>query len=149
MEVCSWHPRAIFESGDDLGRACDQAVDLGVVDWDYLHPAPRLDDVAYALRWFAPLRSDEHAANWHHFPAVPDRRARARAFVAACGGLPEFDVVDVVTERIRSVISLRRELAEPGIEPQRTRVADGAEDRDLEEIAWIEDHREALSLLGP
>ena len=72
--------------------------------------------------------------------------------MAAYGGLPEFDVVDVVdvvTERIRSVISLRRELAERGIEPQRTWVADGAEDRDLEEIAWIEDHREALSLLGP
>src|SRR3954451_5540645 len=33
---------------------------IALIDWDYLHPAPRLDDVAYALRWFAPLRSDEH-----------------------------------------------------------------------------------------
>ena len=118
---------------------------VGLIDWDYLHPGPRLDDVAYALRWVAPLRSDLHATDWHHFPVVPDRRARVRAFVAAYGDLPDFDVVDAVTERIRSVISLRREMADRGIEPQRTWVADGAEDRDLEEIRWIEEHREDLS----
>lgn len=119
---------------------------VALIDWDYLHPAPRLDDVAYALRWFAPLRSDEHATKWHHFPVVPDRRARVQTFLAAYGDLPDFDVVDLVTERIRSVISVRRELAEQGIEPQRTWVADGADERDLEEIAWIEHHREVLGL---
>ena len=117
---------------------------VALIDWDYLHPAPRLDDVAYALRWFAPLRSDEHAIHWHHFPTVPDRRARVRAFVAAYGDLAPFDVVDTVTERVRSVIRLRRDLAERGIEPQRTWVADGAEERDLEEITWLEEHRDDL-----
>lgn len=111
---------------------------VALIDWDYLHPAPRLDDVAYALRWFAPLRSDQHALEWHHFPVVPDRAARVRTFVEAYGGLPDFDVADVVVARIRSVIKLRRALADRGIEPQRTWVADGAEERDLEEIAWIE-----------
>lgn len=119
---------------------------VALIDWDYLHPAPRLDDVAYALRWFAPLRSDEHATDWHHFPAVPDRAARVRTFVAAYGGLEDFDVVDAVSERIRSVIRLRRDLADRGIEPQRTWVADGAEERDLEEIAWIQAHRKELDL---
>jgi hypothetical protein len=117
---------------------------VGLIDWDYLHPGPRLDDVAYALRWFAPLRPDQHAIHWHHFPVVPDRRARVRAFVAAYGDLPDFDVVDAVTARIRSVIRQRREMADRGIEPQRTWVADGAEDRDLEEIRWIEEHRADL-----
>lgn len=117
---------------------------IALIDWDYLHPAPRLDDVAYALRWFAPLRSDQHALEWHHFPTVPDRAARVRAFVQAYGDLPDFDVADAVVARIRSVMTLRRELADRGVEPQRTWVADGAEDRDLEEIAWIEAHREDL-----
>ena len=117
---------------------------VALIDWDYLHPAPRLDDVAYALRWFTPLRSDRHATEWHHFPAVPDRRARVSTFVAAYGDLEPFDLVDTVTERIRAVIRLRRDLADRGIEPQRTWVADGAEERDLEEIAWIEAHRHAL-----
>lgn len=114
---------------------------VALIDWDYLHPAPRVDDVAYALRWFAPLRSDEHALEWHHFPVVPDRAARVRTFLAAYGDLPDFDVVEAVTERIRSVMRLRRDLADRGIEPQRTWVADGADARDLEEIRWIEEHR--------
>ncbi len=117
---------------------------VALIDWDYLHPAPRMDDVAYALRWFAPLRSDEHALEWHHFPVVPDRAARVRTFVAAYGDLPDFDVVDAVTERIRSVMRLRRDLADRGIEPQRTWVADGADDRDVEEIRWMEEHRAVL-----
>jgi hypothetical protein len=103
-----------------------------------------LDDVAYALRWFAPLRCDEHATDLHHFPSVPDRRARVQTFVGAYGELPAFDVVDVVTDRIRSVISLRRQLADQGIEPQRTWVADGADERDAGQIEWIEAHRGEL-----
>ncbi|PKH41250.1 Phosphotransferase enzyme family protein [Nocardioides alpinus] len=122
---------------------------VALIDWDYLHPAPRLDDVAYALRWFAPLRSDAHALDWHHFPEVPDRRARVQTFVEAYGGLAPFDVADVVVERIRSVIALMHDLAEQGIEPQRTWVADGADERDLEEIAWIEAHRDDLDVQSP
>lgn len=121
---------------------------IAVIDWDYLHPGPRLDDVAYALRWFAPLRSDVHALEWHHFPVVPDRRARVRTFVAAYGDLPDFDVADTASERIRAVIRLRSDLADRGIEPQRSWVADGAEQRDLEEIAWIQAHRADLDLRG-
>lgn len=117
---------------------------VGLIDWDYLHPAPRLDDIAYALRWFAPLRSDQHALEWHHFPVVPDRAARVRTFVEAYGDLPDFDVAAVVVDRIQAVIKLRRDLADRGIEPQRTWVADGAEERDLEEIAWIDAHRSDL-----
>jgi len=42
----------------------------GVFDWDYLHPGDPVDDIAYALFWFAPTRADEHCLGWHHFPAV-------------------------------------------------------------------------------
>ena len=118
---------------------------VALIDWDYLHPAPRLDDVAYALRWFAPLRSDEHALEWHHFPEGPDRAARVRTFIEAYGDLSAFDVVGAVTERIRAVVALMCDLAERGVEPQRTWVADGAAERDLEEIAWIEEHRDELA----
>ena len=76
-------------------------------------------------------------------------RPRAGAFVAAYGDLSDFDVADVVSEWIRSVIRLRRDLADRGIEPQRTWVADGAEGRDLEEIAWIEARRQELGTVHP
>jgi hypothetical protein len=54
---------------------------VALIDWDYLHPAPRVSDVAYALRWFAPPRPDEHALEWHHFPVEPDRGAPLGAVI--------------------------------------------------------------------
>jgi hypothetical protein len=93
---------------------------VGLIDWDYFHPAPRLDDVAYALRWFVPFRSDELAKEWHHFPEAPDRRHRIQLFLNACGDLSDFDVVDAVTSRIQATIDHCRALADTGQEPQRT-----------------------------
>ena len=117
---------------------------VGLIDWDYLHPAPRLHDVAYALRWFAPLRSDEMALEWHHFPTVPDRRARVLTFLDAYGDLPPFDVVDAVTARIVDTMELVQELAARGQEPQRTWVADGALEGEQREVDWILEHRHLL-----
>ncbi len=118
---------------------------VGLIDWDYLHPGPRLDDIAYALRWFAPMRCDEHAKTWHHFPEVPDRRHRIAVFLDAYGDLPAFDVVDAVIARMAAVIELVSELAAKGQEPQRTWVLDGALERDREEIEWVREHRAQLS----
>ena len=118
---------------------------VGLIDWDYLHRGPRLDDIAYALHWFVPLRSDELALRWHHFPEVPDRRHRIRVFLDAYGNLPDFDVVDVVTARMEATRDLVHRLAEEGQEPQRTWVQDGALDRDNEEIAWIRRNRDLFT----
>ena len=119
---------------------------VALIDWDYLHPAPRLDDVAYALRWFAPLRSDEHALEWHHFPEVPDRRARVEAFLDAYGIAADFDVADAVVQRIQFTNEHVRFLAAQGQEPQKTWVAEGSvEKEELAEIAWIEANRSLFS----
>ena len=118
---------------------------VGLIDWDYLHPAPRLADVAYALHWFGPLRRDEFVLDWHHFPAVPDRRKRVRAFVDGYGGLPDFDVAEAVAASIQTTSGRMRGLAEAGQEPQRTWVADGALDRDADELAWLRAHRAEFS----
>jgi hypothetical protein len=118
---------------------------VGLIDWDYLHLAPRLDDVAYALQWFAPTRSDELTLSWHHFPAVPDRRHRIAVFLGAYGDVPEFDVVDAVTARMQATSDLMQSLAERGQEPQRTWVQDGALEREATEIAWVRDHRDILT----
>jgi hypothetical protein len=100
--------------------------------------------VAYALHWFAPLRSDEMALHWHHFGAVPDRRHRVQVLLDAYGDLPDFDVVDVVTQRVLATRDLMGALAELGREPQRTWVADGALERADEEVRWIREQRDLL-----
>jgi Ser/Thr protein kinase RdoA (MazF antagonist) len=114
---------------------------VGLLDWDYLHPAPRLDDVAYALHWFVPLRADEHALDWHHFPQVPDRRHRVQVFLDAYGDLPAFDVAEAVSRRMRATRDLMASLAADGMEPQRSWVAEGALEREDQEIRWVEEHR--------
>jgi len=120
---------------------------VALLDWDFLHPGPRVDDVAYALRWFAPLRQDEHALEWHHFPEVPDRRARVATYLAAYGDLPPFDVTAEVVAVMRRTRDRMAELAAQGAEPQRTWVAEGSLDDEDEEIAWVLEHRADLS--GP
>ena len=119
---------------------------VALIDWDFLHRAPRLDDVAYALRWFAPLRDDASALEWHHFPQVPDRLARIEAFLDAYGMASDLDVADAVVRRIHSTIEHVRFLADRGQEPQRTWIAEGAVERqELAEVAWIEEHRSLFS----
>ncbi|MDZ5662603.1 phosphotransferase [Nocardioides sp. S-58] len=119
---------------------------VALIDWDFLHRAPRLDDVAYALRWFAPARDDESTLEWHHFPHVPDRRARIEAFLDAYGIPADFDVADAVVRRIHATLDHLRFLAGQGQEPQRTWVAEGSVERqELAEIAWIEENRALLS----
>jgi len=113
---------------------------VGLLDWDFLHPGPRTSDVAYALRWFAPCRDDDLALEWHHFPTVPDRRARIRAFLDAYGPLPAFDVVEAVIAGAEETMTREAELAAQGREPQRTWVAEGSLDRQQAEVRWIRQH---------
>ncbi|MEV6411586.1 aminoglycoside phosphotransferase family protein [Kribbella sp. NPDC051718] len=116
----------------------DEAV--GLFDWDFLHRGPRVDDVAYALQWFGPARSDENALNWHHFPVVPDRAARIRAFLQAYGGLPSFDVAEAIAVRMETTMAMELSLAEAGVEPQRTWVAEGSQERGAAEVRWVREN---------
>jgi aminoglycoside phosphotransferase (APT) family kinase protein len=116
---------------------------VALIDWDFLHPAPRLGDLAYALLWFAPMRDDAACLEWHHFPEVPDRRARITAFLDAygTGTLPSFDVAEAVIQRRHATIEHVRSLADQGVEPQRTWVAEGSLHEEAAEIDWIERNR--------
>ncbi|MCY7402406.1 MAG: phosphotransferase [Nocardioides sp.] len=111
-------------------------VAVGLIDWDFLHSAPRLDDVAYALQWFAPARDDEMARTWHHFPTVPDRAGRVHTFLDAYGGLPPFDVAEAVAIRMEATMAMELSLAEAGVEPQRTWVAEGSQEWSAGEVQW-------------
>jgi Ser/Thr protein kinase RdoA (MazF antagonist) len=120
---------------------------IGLIDWDFLHLAPRLDDVAYALQWFTPARDDEMCLEWHHFPSVPDRAARVRIFLDAYGPvLPDFDVAEAVADRMEATMALELSLALEGVEPQRTWVADGSQEWAAGEVRWV---RENAHLLRP
>jgi len=118
---------------------------VGLIDWDFLHRGPRLDDLAYALRWFAPARDDELTLTWHHFPEVPDRAARVRAFLQEYGQVPPFDAAETVARRMEATMAIEKSLADAGVEPQRTWVAEGSQEREAAEVRWVRDHADLLA----
>ena len=83
-----------------------------------------------------PARDDELALGWHHFPTVPDRAARVGVFLEAYGGLPTFDVAEAIVARMQVTMALELSLARAGVEPQRTWVAQGSQERAAGEARW-------------
>jgi hypothetical protein len=83
---------------------------------------------------------------WHHFPEIPDRRARISAFLDAYGMPSDFDVAEAVIHRRQSTIEHVRSLADQGVEPQKTWVAEGSLDEEAAEVHWIERNRPLFTL---
>lgn len=115
---------------------------IGLVDWDLAHPAPVVDDVAYALEYFAPFRDDLYAAERHHFPEPPNRRRRVEAFVEAYGLVAASGLVDAVITRQQANINYVRVLADRGVQPQRQWVEEGILETLEERVRRSRAHRE-------
>lgn len=114
---------------------------VGLIDFDFARPAPRLHDIAYALQFAAPFRDDAECVRWLRYPRPPDRRRRLERFCAAYGLTSTEGVVDAVVDRQRENVDRVRRLAAAGIEPQAAWASDGYL-RELEEkLAWSEAHR--------
>jgi hypothetical protein len=112
----------------------------GLFDWDFCHPGPRLEDVAYSLEYLAPFRDDDTAMRWLGFTSPPDRSRRLRVFCEEYG-IESTGVVDAVIDLQRLVIGRVRSLADAGIQPQDEWVAEGYLDELAGRIAWSEAHR--------
>ena len=115
----------------------------GLFDWDYCHPGPRREDVAYALEYLAPFRDDETALRWHGFDRPPDRPWRVEVFCAAYG-IDSEGMVDTVIEGQRRIIPQVRALAAAGVQPQVDWVAAGHLDELAQRVAWSEANRPLL-----
>ncbi|MEU2020706.1 aminoglycoside phosphotransferase family protein [Streptomyces sp. NPDC016469] len=114
---------------------------VGIIDWDFARPAPRLHDVAYALEYVAPFRDDAECLRWLRYPAPPDRRLRLERFCGAYGLDSTVGIVDAVIARQQDNADLVRRLAEQGHEPQATWAADGLLTELDHRIAWSKAHR--------
>ena len=95
---------------------------VALLDWDHAMPGDPLDDVAYALEYVAPFRSDEDAMRWHAFGSPPDRRHRIRVFLEAYGADGSDAYLSAMVDRViteqRRVIERVERLAAAGIQPQ-------------------------------
>lgn len=114
---------------------------VGIIDWDFARPAPRLHDVAYALEYVTPFRDDAECVRRLHYPAPPDRLSRLEDFCGAYGLASTTGVVDAVIAVQRVTADLVRRLAEQGHEPQATWVARGFLSELDDRIGWSAAHR--------
>jgi aminoglycoside phosphotransferase (APT) family kinase protein len=114
---------------------------VGLLDWDQAGPRPAMHDIAYALDYSVPFRSDEDAIAEIGFPAPPDRAARLRVFAEAYGLESTEGLVDAVIEEQRSTLRATVELAERGLRPHVEWVRDGFVAEQQRRIAWTERNR--------
>ena len=114
---------------------------MGLVDFDFAQPGDALDDVAYALEYVAPFRDDAQAMRWQGFDAPPDRARRISVFAEEYGLASADGLVEAVIRRQERAGVHVRALAERGLEPQRTWVAQGVSEELAERVQWSRDNR--------
>jgi len=117
---------------------------VGIIDWDFARPAPRMHDVAYALEYVAPFRDDADCMRRLHYPTPPDRRSRLEDFCSAYGLDSTAGIVDAVIARQQDTANLVRRLAEQGHEPQATWAANGFLTELDDRIDWSKTHRHLI-----
>lgn len=114
---------------------------VGIIDWDFAHPAPARKDITYALEYVVPLRNDAEAIQNFGHPAKPNRRRRMAIFLQAYGLNSPDGLIDEVIANHRSSLDTARMLADNGIEPQVTWAREGRLAEIEARIAWLEEHR--------
>ncbi|MBZ2195768.1 phosphotransferase [Occultella gossypii] len=119
-------------------------VATGLFDWDHAYPGPALDDVAYALEYFAPFRDDAEAVRWHGFTSPPDRRRRIEVFAAEYGLDSRAGLVDAVIARQEATADQVRALADAGVQPQARWVHEGYLDVLAARVAWSRANRDLV-----
>lgn len=118
---------------------------VGVIDFDFAGPGPRIWDVAYALYRWAPMSAlPSTDAN----SSVQEQAARVRHFCDAYG-LDEGSrtrVVDATIARLRGLLTFVGSEAERGNEAFARMLLSGHDIVYQRDIAYIEEHRRAFSL---
>ncbi len=117
---------------------------VGLIDWDMAGPRSPRYDVAYALEYVAPFRSDDECTRWLRYPEPPDRASRMRIFVETYGLSSTNGLVDAVAEMQERTLGYVVALGEEGIEPQAGWVREGYLDEIRARIEWTHAHRDLL-----
>ncbi|QDP94950.1 aminoglycoside phosphotransferase family protein [Microlunatus elymi] len=102
---------------------------VGLFDWDAARPGSRLEDVAYALLWLVPVGVEKAELERRGFGSMPDRRARAEAFLDGYGWRDSINVVEVALARHRQAIDEVVVLGRQGHQPHADWIAAGWPER--------------------
>lgn len=116
---------------------------VGVIDWEWAHPGPPIEDVAFAAWQSIPLRNDDGMYQVG-FPIVPDRRERLQHLLSGYGRFETAEVIEaVLTMQDRSFRDMQT-LGPQGIEPWKTYCEMGLPVRNRLDHAWLKDNGRIL-----
>lgn len=117
---------------------------VAFIDWDTATPGPRAWDLGLVAWRFAPFWRDEKCRA-HGIPTgVTDKARRFRLLLDAYGVEPHVDIVHVTIDRMRDFWERVRKSAVAGSAWELELSRRGVLDEGALEIAWMEDHAEAL-----
>jgi len=112
---------------------------FGMIDFDTLHPGPRIWDVTYGVyRWCGLDAVDKEE--------IEVLVRRVKLFLDAYGATAEErqSLVEVLLERLGALVSFMREEASSGNVDFQRNIADGHLLVYLDDMAWLRAHGEAI-----
>ena len=140
-------PRAPYEvicHGDfaPYNVALQQGEVVGVFDFDTAHPAPRLWDLAYAVYCWAPFKTD----SVDQLGTLDEQIARAKVFCDGYGATAaqRQALPAAMVDRLTALVDFMRVEADNGNAQFAANIADGHHLAYLADIAYIQQHADAI-----
>lgn len=117
---------------------------IGIIDFDTAHPGPRIWDIAYALYRWAPFTNPQNDDGWG---TLTEQITRAKQFCDAYGlAVTEREkAAEVILQRLQYLVDFMRAEAQNGNEAFQQNIADGHHLSYLQDIAYVEEHKEMIS----
>jgi Phosphotransferase enzyme family len=131
-ELFPWN--TVFRSG----------VPVAFIDWDTAAPGPRAWDLGFAAWRWVPFFRDAKCRAVGLPPGIAEKARRFRLLVDAYGLEPDIGIVRAGIERMRQLLEHMWKLAADGSEWEVELARRGLLDEGALEIAWVEQHAEAL-----
>lgn len=132
-------PVEVICHGDFAAYNCvfEQGHLVGVIDFDFAHPGPRLWDLGYAIYRFAPVTAP---SNPDHYGSLAEQCRRVRLFCDAYGLGERAGVMAAVKARLASMADFLREGAVRGDARMLANIAEGHLAVYVNDLAYAEEH---------
>ncbi len=113
---------------------------VGIIDFDTLHPGPRLWDIAYTVYRSVPLMDKE---NEEDFGTEEDKERRLNLFIEAYGleGIDKKTILEWVIKRVEGVVNFMKVEAEKGNETFKKHIEEGHLETYLKDLEYLKGRR--------
>ena len=116
----------------------------GMIDFDTLHPGPRLWDIAYAVYRWVPFVSPENP-DYHDGAEEQIRKLKVFADAYGLGEQERKKLPEMMIARVESLMEFMREQATAGNEDMARNIAEGHLDLYINDVAYMRTHMEAMA----